>query len=43
MIAQVISDMASQDNIILTSAQEYTNTAVAQKAQIQMITWEADD
>lgn len=36
-------DTKGAANTALTSANEYTDTAVAQKATVQIITWEADD
>ena len=31
------------DESVITTAQSYTDSAVAQKSQVQIITWEADD
>ena len=42
-ITQVRSDMASQDIAALANAQAYTDAAVAEKSQVQIITWEVDD
>lgn len=38
-----IEDLNSKADIILLSAQAYTDNAVAQKSQVQIITWEVDD
>lgn len=35
--------VATQDAVVLAEAQLYTDTAVAQKSQVQIITWEEND
>ena len=35
--------MDNKDASVLQNAKTYTDTSVAQKSQVQIITWEADD
>lgn len=39
----IASDAKDYSDKNLISAQEYTDNAVSQKAQVQIITWENDD
>lgn len=41
--ASTLSDAKSHSDNNLATAQTYTDNAVAQKSQVQIITWGADD